>query len=258
MKIQLLPSTLDEKGCATARQHLSCFIVDDCVAIDAGSLAMATTSRQKKLIRNVVLTHAHLDHIAGLPLFIDDLFTTLEVPVRVFATGDVIEIIERDIFNWDIYPKFIELKNKHGAVMEYEYFEAGGEFTVNHLKIKSVEVNHRVPTVGFVISDGEKTFAISSDTSEMNGFWDVVNAEKNLDALLIECAFPDELEELAHTSHHLTPKKMLEELNKLDCKTCPIYVINIKPMYYEEIVRQIENLKIENLEVFEVGKSYEL
>ena len=74
MKIQLLPSTLDHKGCATARQHLSCFVIDDCVAIDAGSLAMSTTAEQKELIRNVVLTHAHLDHVAGLPLFIDDLF----------------------------------------------------------------------------------------------------------------------------------------------------------------------------------------
>ena len=100
MKIQLLPSTFDENGCASARQHLACFVVDDCVAIDAGSLAMAASSAQKKQIRDVILTHAHLDHIAGLPLFIDDLFASLIEPVRVFATAEVIEVIERDIFNW--------------------------------------------------------------------------------------------------------------------------------------------------------------
>jgi hypothetical protein len=47
MKLQLLPSTFDENGCASARQHLACFVVDDCVAIDAGSLAMAASPAQK-------------------------------------------------------------------------------------------------------------------------------------------------------------------------------------------------------------------
>ncbi|MGI8640951.1 MAG: MBL fold metallo-hydrolase [Pyrinomonadaceae bacterium] len=258
MKFQLLPSTFDEKGCASMRQHLSCFVVDDCVAIDAGSLAMATTSKQKNLIRDVILTHAHLDHIAGLPLFIDDLFASLEVPIRVFATNEVIEVIERDIFNWDIYPSFSELANQNGAVLEYHPFETGKEFSVKHLRVKSVEVNHKVPTVGFIISDNKTSFAISSDTSEMNEFWETVNAEKNLAALFIECAFPNELDELAQVSHHLTPKKLLKELNKFDRKNCPIYVMNIKPMYFEEVVRQVKQLGIENLEILEVGKIYEL
>ncbi len=258
MKLQLLPSTFDENGCASARQHLSCFVIDDRVAIDAGSLAMAANARQKNLIRDVVLTHAHLDHIAGLPLFIDDLFAGLESPIRVFATREVIEIIERDILNWEIYPRFSELTNRHGAVLEYHPFEIGTKFSVNHLQIKPAAVNHKVPTVGFVISDDETTFAISGDTSEMDEFWQVVNAEKKLDALLIECAFPDELEDLARSSHHLTPKKLAAELNKLNCKNCSVYVINIKPAYFEEVVRQIGKLEIANLKIFEVGKSYEL
>ena len=42
-------------------------IIDDSVAIDAGSLAFACTGRQRERVRDVVLTHTHLDHIAGLP-----------------------------------------------------------------------------------------------------------------------------------------------------------------------------------------------
>ena len=68
MKLQLLPSTFDENGRASPRQHLTCFVIDDCVAIDAGSLAMSVNPVQRKNIRDIVLTHAHLDHIAGLPL----------------------------------------------------------------------------------------------------------------------------------------------------------------------------------------------
>lgn len=256
MKLQLLPSTFDENGCASARQHLSCFVVDDCVAIDAGSLAMATSAAQKKQIRDVILTHAHLDHIAGLPLFIDDLFANLIEPIRVFATSEVIEVIERDIFNWSVYPRFSELTNKNGAVLEYYHFRIGEEFLAKHLRVKAIEVNHKVPTVGYLISDGETNFALSGDTAEMDGFWDVVNAEKNLSALLVECSFPNELEELAHISHHLTPKILQRELKKFNKKNCPIYVVNIKPMYFEEVVRQVAELKIENLEILKVGKVY--
>ena len=258
MKLQLLPSTFDENGCASARQHLSCFVVDDCVSIDAGSLAMAASPAQKKQIRHVILTHAHLDHIAGLPLFIDDLFASLTEPICIFAAPEVIEVLERDIFNWSVYPRFSELANINGAVLEYYPFNRDEEFFVKHLRVKPVDVNHKVPSVGFLVSDGETTFALSGDTAEMGEFWKVVNAEKNLAALLVECSFPNELGELAQISHHLTPKTLEEELKKFSQKHCPIYVINIKPMYFDQVVRQVAELDIENLEILKVGQVYEL
>ena len=257
MKFQLLPSSFEENGQASARQHLACFVVDDTVAIDAGSLAMATSSAQKKQIRDVILTHAHLDHIAGLPLFIDDLFATLRRPIQVFATAEVIEILERDIFNWSIYPRFSELKNANGKVMEYRPFQTGEEFSVQHLQVKAVKVNHKVPCFGLIVSDGETKFALTSDTAEMDEFWQVLNAEANLSAVLVECAFPNELEELAHISYHLTPKMLKKELEKINSPNCLIYVVNIKPMYRDDIVRQIAELNLENLQILEVGQVYE-
>lgn len=257
MKLQLLPSTFDENGCASPRQHLSCFIIDDCIAIDAGSLAMSSTAEQKNKIRDVILTHAHLDHIAGLPLFIDDLFAFLTEPICIYATGEVIEILERDVFNWSVYPRFSELENENGIVLKYFPFEAGNEFEVKHLRVKSVAVNHKVPAVGFIISDNEKTFAITGDTAKSQKFWEAVNGEKNLDALLIECAFPDEMEELARASHHLTPKILQAELSRLKPVNCPIYAINLKPMFRERIISQLEDLKIENLKILEVGEIYQ-
>lgn len=257
MKLKLLPTTFDANGCATPQQHLCCFVIDDRVAIDAGSLAMATTPEQKEQIRNIVLTHAHLDHIAGLPLFIDDLFATLKSPVCIHASAEVAEILERDIFNWDIYPRFSELQNQFGDVLRYEIFSPGVEFSAAHLKIKAVNVNHKVPTVGFVISDENSKIAVTGDTAQMRCFWDFVNAEENLDALLIECAFPNELSDLAVNSHHLTPCCLKREIEKFSHSDCPIYVINLKPMYYEKVISELGELEIPNLEILRVGKLYE-
>ena len=43
VKIQLLPSTFDGQGHATLEQRLTCYLIDDCVAVDAGSIAIALT-----------------------------------------------------------------------------------------------------------------------------------------------------------------------------------------------------------------------
>lgn len=256
MKFQLLPSTFDENGKASQRQHLSCFIIDNRVAVDAGSLGMSANSIQKKQVRNVILTHAHIDHIAGLPLFIDDLFATIKKPLKIYASEKVIEILEKNIFNWDVYPRFSELKNKNGCVVKYCPFDDGEEFEVEHLTIKAIGVNHKVPSVGFIISDGNSKFAITGDTAEMDEFWKVVNNENNLKALLIECAFPDSLIELAEVSHHLTPQKLEKELKKFKHQDCPIYVKNLKPIYYKEIISELESLKINNLQILKVNKVY--
>lgn len=255
MKFQLLPSTFED-GRVTNKQHLSCFVVDDRVAIDAGSLAMSTNEIQKKQIRDVVLTHAHIDHIAGLPLFIDDLFAHLEKPIEIYATVEVIRILRENIFNWDVYPNFAELENENGAVLKYRPFEIEKPFKAGHLQINAVSVNHKVPAVGFVVSDGRAKFAFTGDTAEMDRFWSVVNAEKSLDALFIECAFPGNLSGLAEVSHHLTPQKLYRELKKFRQKNCPVYAINLKPVYRETIAAEIMKLKIKNLEILEVNKPY--
>ena len=255
MKVQLLPSTFDQDG-ASARQHLTCFVIDDSVAIDAGSLAMASTPDQQDAIRDVILTHAHLDHIAGLPLFIDDHFSTLTEPITVYATQEVIDILERDIFNWDVYPRFSELSNANGPVMRYEPFGRAEEFTARHLTLRPVDVNHKVPSSGFLISDATTTIALSGDTAETDGFWNLVNAADKLSAILIECAFPDELDDLAVVSHHLTPRRMREELVKCE-RTCPVYVVNLKPMFRDAIEAQLAEMNLTGLSVLQVGKVYE-
>ena len=97
MKVQLLPSTFDAQGRATLEQRLTCFLIDDCVAVDAGSIAIALNSEQRATVRDIIVTHPHMDHIASLPIFIDDLYPTLKQPMRIYATSEVIELLERDV-----------------------------------------------------------------------------------------------------------------------------------------------------------------
>jgi ribonuclease BN (tRNA processing enzyme) len=257
MRVKLLPSTIDKNGQAGPEQRLTCYLIDDFVAIDAGSLAFSLTDEQRESVRDVVITHPHIDHIASLPILIDDLFGDLRTPVRVHATQEIIEILERDIFNWAIYPRFSELRNGYGAVMEYVTFEEGKEFSIGHLKMMAVQMNHQVPTVGLVISDEKTTLAFTSDTYKTEAFWDLVNNTPKVDALFIEASFPNEMSELAELSRHFTPATMKEELEKLHHKNLDILIVHIKPTYRDKIIAELEELNLPTLQIMQAGKVYE-
>jgi len=256
VRIQLLHSTFDSQGHATSEQRLTCFLIDECVAVDAGSIALATTSEQREKVRDVIVTHPHMDHIASLPIFIDDLFPTLKSPIRVYATAEVIDLLERDIFNWNVYPRFSELKNDYGPVMEYVPIPTGEEFKVAHLTVTAVAVNHIVPTVGLVVSDGRTTVALSSDTYETEEFWNIINRAPKLEALLIEASFPDSMAKLAEVSRHFTPASLKRELTKLNHKGVEILAVHLKPAYRQVIIDELNGLNIRGLDVMEPGRIY--
>jgi ribonuclease BN (tRNA processing enzyme) len=235
---------------------LTSFLIDDCVAIDAGSIAIALTSDQRDKVRDIIVTHPHMDHIASLPIFIDDLYATLKEPMRVHATSEVIELLERDVFNWNVYPRFSGLKNDYGPVLEYIPIPTGAEFKVAHLTVIAIPVNHIVPTVGLIVSDQKSTVAFSSDTAETQEFWDFVNRTKGLKALLIEASFPNDMARLAEVSRHFTPATLGNELKKLAHNGLDILAVHIKPAYREKIIAELKALKISKLRVMEPGKTY--
>jgi ribonuclease BN (tRNA processing enzyme) len=257
VRISLLPSTFDAEGRATPEQRLSCVVVDDRVAIDAGSIALSLTDEQRAGLRDVIVTHPHMDHIATLPIFVDDMFAVLEEPVRVHATAEVCEMLRRDVFNGTVYPPFHEFSNGRTRVMEYVPFEPGQAVRIAHLSVTAVPVNHIVPTVGLLFSDGRATVAFSGDTAETEEFWHLVNRAPALDALLIEASFPNRLYKLAVASGHLTPEMVGRELGKLKHNNPDILAMHLKPSFRGQLVAELEALGHPRLFVMEPGRVYE-
>lgn len=257
MNIQLLPSSFDAGGRATAAQRLTCFLIDDRVAVDAGSIGLALTEAQRHTVRDVIVTHPHMDHIASLPIFVDDLFAELKEPIRIHSTQEIIDLLERDVFNDSVYPRFAELKNEHGRVMQYVPFDIGQEFAVAHLRVTAVPVNHIVPTVGLLVSDAKTTVAFSSDTAETDQLWSLINSAPRLDALFIEASFPNSMHQLAEVSKHLTPAMLRQELEKLSHNGIDILAVHLKPAYRETVASELEALGMSNLSVMEAGRIYE-
>lgn len=258
MKVQLLPSSFDSDRGISQHQRLTSFVIDDKVAVDAGSLAFSCSDVQREAVRDIIVSHTHLDHIAGLPIFLDDLFGSLTEPVRIHLTREMADILERDVFNGAIYPRFSELRNEHGKVIEYVRFIAGDTFTAAHLSVTAVEVNHNSPSFGFLVSDGTTEIGITGDTAETTQIWEMLAASAKLSAIFVECAFPNEMARLASDSHHLTPARLADELKKIEHLECRIFVSNIKAMYRDQVVDQLRSAAIPNVVILEIGRIYEL
>jgi ribonuclease BN (tRNA processing enzyme) len=141
--------------------------------------------------------------------------------------------------------------------MEYVPFKTGETFSVAHLTVLAVDVNHIVPTVGLLVSDGRCTVLFSSDTAETDELWKVANGAPRLDALFIEASFPNSMGELASVSKHLTPETMAHELKKLNHNGIDVLAVHVKPAYRAKVIEELQALGIEKLKVMEAGKVYE-
>ena len=257
MKVQLLPSSFDSNGKASQYQRLTCFVVDDSVAVDSGSLAFSCSDLQRERVRDIVISHTHLDHIAGLPIFIDDLFASLTEPLRIHVTPEMADVLEREIFNWHVYPRFSELSNKFGKILTYEHFSPGVPFNASGLTVTPIMVNHSDVSAGFIVSNGTVSVGITGDTAETDEIWEAFSDRNDLAAVFVECAFPNEMSELASASHHLTPNRLSSELRKFKHERCDVYVSNIKAMYRDKVIKQIGDSNLNNVKILEIGKVYE-
>lgn len=255
LRVRLLPSTTAPDA---QRQLLTTFLVGDSVAIDAGSLAFALSGEEMHRVRHILISHAHADHTASLPLFLSELFPVLTEPVIVHATAHVIDALRRFVFNREIWPDFeqISLLNGHGPALEFCPLVLGSPVLLGHLKVTPIPVNHVVPTVGFVVEDEHSGFAFTSDTYVTDEIWNAASRRELVKAVFVDVSYPDEMEDLAAASKHFTPRSLASDLRKLT-RNVPVCVVHIKPAYREAVLHQLTGLKDPRISVVEIGRTYE-
>jgi 3',5'-cyclic-nucleotide phosphodiesterase len=163
--------------------------------------------------------------------------------------------MKNHLFNNHTWPDFTCLPNDLTPVLKLVEVEPETPFVINGLSIRAVRVSHIVPTTGFILEDKKTAIAFSSDTGPTERFWEVVNTVKNLKAVITETSFPNELQELANVSGHLTPATLGREIDKLK-KDVPVYLYGFKPKHLGRIERQVKALKRRRLNVLVQGRTY--
>ena len=234
---------------------MTSFLVNDTVALDAGWVSAALSLKEQVKVKDILISHSHLDHTCALPFLIDNNFSAPGFSLRIYAVKEVIASMKNHLFNNTTWPDFTCLPNNLTPVLRLIEIAPEQPFTINGLKFKAVEVTHIVPTTGFIVEDGRGVIAFSSDTGPTQRFWEVTNETKKLKAVITETSFPNELQDLAHVSGHLTPATLDQELRKLK-RDVPVYLYGFKPKHFKVIKQQIRALKRRNLHLLVQGKTY--
>lgn len=251
MKFKIVPSTLDGR-----RQLLTSYLINDTLAIDAGALAIGLSLEEQLRIRSIVLTHAHLDHIISLPLYLTDLFDEFRAPVNVYATPSDFEALQRHLLTDRIWITLETMRNSQTELIAYHPIHSGESFFTEGLKITPIPVTHTIQTQGLIVEDNCNALLFTSDTSATERIWQVSQAHEKLRAIFIDLSFPNRLTDLARISGHHSPATLLEELPKIK-PDVPIFAIHVKAAYRDEVVAEIAALAHPRIQVAEVGREYE-
>ena len=161
MKVVIVPSAAEP---ASPDHCLSTYLVNDAVSIDAGGLALFGRVADQALVRHVFLTHSHIDHVATLPIFLDNVYQAHPDGVHVYGSPALLASLQQDVFNDRLWPDFVRLSRERVQLEERRPLADGRPVEAAGLRVTPVPVDHVVPTHAFVIESPEAAVAVVTDT----------------------------------------------------------------------------------------------
>ncbi|QDU39905.1 Ribonuclease BN [Maioricimonas rarisocia] len=173
------------------RRHTACWMIPECrVVFDAGTSAFRIAERLESTELQIFLTHAHLDHIAGLTYLLVPMLDGRLERVQVIANESTLAAVQEHLFSDPVFPvepgfEFVRLESRKS----YPLCDGG---VVTWCPLPS----HPGGSTGFRIdwpASGEipaKSVAYITDTF-VDGTYD--SFVTGVDLLIHECYFDDEL-----------------------------------------------------------------
>ncbi len=254
MRVTLLPSASSQPP-EPSNLYLTSYLIDGVVAIDAGALGLMQSVTEQSRVRHVFISHSHMDHIATLPLFIDNVYQSRRDCVTVYGSESVLESLRRDMFNGRVWPDYVAMSPADAPFLRLAALRSGESVAVEGLKITPVSVNHTVPTQGFIIEGHSASIVIASDTGPTEEIWRRANQLPSLRAVFLEASFPNSLAQMADLTKHLTPKTFAAEVAKLS-QAARVLAVHLKARWRDQIVHELTALNLPGVEIVRPGNEY--
>ena len=230
-------------GCSGAKsvgKSPTSFLIDNKILIDSGSVVSKLESGF--ILSNIeclLLTHTHFDHIIELPFLLELILQNGKDPFPVYASGESIESLYSNIFNYQCWPNLFEIAEKQNKNLQLLEYSNLNPIDVCDCLITPVKVNHTVTTHGFIIDNGEVSLGFTGDTYATDLFWEQCNKKDNLKAVIVDVSFPGNMPEDAEITKHMSTEVLTQELDKLNSKDIEILVSHMKPNLTEEIKTEL-------------------
>lgn len=244
-------------GGETPKHKTSAFLIDERLAVDAGSLTSGMDLKAQFALKACLVSHAHLDHIRDLATIADNRAQHGCLPLVIAGTKQTLAILQKHFFNGLLWPDFTRIPSVKKPTIQYLLLKPEVKTMVAGYKVQSILVNHTIECCAFTIEGPDGTIAYSGDTGPTERMWTVLNEVPNLKALLMEVSFPDAEQKVATLSGHHTPRTLARELKKYKMpKDLPTLLYHIKPIFQATVEKECAKIKGANLTVLALGDQF--
>jgi ribonuclease BN (tRNA processing enzyme) len=232
------------------------FLLDDEILFDAGSLTNVLDGNGQRKIRNIFITHAHLDHIRGIPFLADNLIiNNCGCNVKIISIPQVIRTIRKNLLNGYVWPDFTIIPEPQNGLLQFVPVRDGRPMRINGYSITPFRVKHSVPAVGYLVEDSRhRRFFYTGDTGPTGVTWKKIG-NRQLHCLIIEVSFPNKMEETAIVTGHLTTRLLKKELSKISLMPERICITHTKPQYFAAIKGELADLRMKNVRLLKDGET---
>ena len=213
-------------GIGGSHRQTTCYLLGESTIIDSGTGLTLLDLPQLACIDNVILTHAHFDHIACLPLLIDSAASLRNEPIKVWGPAEVIEILETHIFNDMIWPDFTKIPSESAPFMKLDAISERME--IAGMTFTPLAASHGIPACGYLVEKDGQSIAFSGDTEDCPLFWQSVSQNRSIQAVIIECSYPSTMSEMAKISMHMDVPTVASRVNELP-KDISVVIVHRKP-----------------------------
>ncbi|MFZ4499529.1 MAG: 3',5'-cyclic-nucleotide phosphodiesterase [Burkholderiales bacterium] len=216
----------------------TCYRLNGHVLIDAGTGAGRMGMSEMVRIEHILLTHAHLDHIACLPLMIDTIAGLRKTPTCAWGLPGVLNVLRTHILNDAVWPDFTAIPSPEHPFLTLNEYPASGLLEVEGLKVELLSATHGIPACGLLVRDGDHSVAFSGDSGPDPTFWASAAAAPDLTAVVVECSYPNREAELARISKHMHVDEVVR-LSAILPRHVSLVIVHRKPGREREIQAQL-------------------
>ncbi len=229
-------------------------------AVNNGAFSIPAEQVLRRYIKGYFISHAHLDHIAGLIINSPD-----DTAKTIYALGSTIETIKKDYFTWESWANFGD-DGEAPALKKYHYQILTPDSIVNikntAMTVQAFPLSHsNLTSTAFLVQSNSAYILYLGDTGadeiekshNLQNLWTAIAPlikTKKLKAIMIEASFPDEQPDKTLFGH-LTPKRLMKEMHQLaglsggSLKGFDLIITHLKPPA-ASIVKIKAELKAEN------------
>ncbi len=243
IKIRVLGCS-GSKGLYGGKVHRpATYLINGNLALDAGALLDSLDEDERLGIDHILLSHAHLDHVADAIMLPEATFQQRTRPVTIYGPMDLLFLLD-DLYE-NCYAPFhnadkIKIPGENDSPVQFENLRAGFARKIAGFRVTPCRVNHPSIAYGYLLEDRDSALFYSGDTGPTDEMWSLLSAfvladpHKRL-TVFIDIKFPNSLADLALVSGHYTPQ--LLEVDLKEKFVCPenvrFYATHLSPRYSE-------------------------